>query len=243
MDARVGDRAVTPRIGKCVEINALWYNGLMTLAALAKQLGRNETSWRERARRVRDSMRRFWCADLGYLFDAIDGPDGDDRTLRPNQLVAISLPASAFDREQQRAVVDVCARTLVTSHGVRSLAPDHPDYHPLYAGGVDSRDGAYHQGTAWAWLLGPFALAHYRAHGDARVARSFLDPVVDQVRTYGVGTIGEIFDGAPPHSPRGCIAQAWSVAEVLRAWTTLSAALEGVAPETRARAEERDRGS
>ena len=226
MDAKVGDWVVTPRIGKCVEINALWYDGLVALAELAEKLSWDAGAWRERAHRVRSGMQRFWCADLGHLVDVIDAPDGDDRTLRPNQLIAVSLPPSAFDREQQRAVVDVCARTLVTSHGLRSLAPDHPDYHPQYTGDIVSRDGAYHQGTVWAWLLGPFALAHYRVHGDARTARSFLDPMVDQVRTYGVGTIGEIFDHAPPHAPRGCIAQAWSVGEVRRAWTTLSTAME-----------------
>lgn len=233
MDARAGDRAVTPRIGKCVEINALWYSGLVALGELAEKMGREIEPWRERANRVRSAMQRFWCADIGHLFDVIDGPDGDDRddrTLRPNQLLAVSLFASALDAPQQRAVVDACARSLTTSHGLRSLAPDHPDYHPHYAGDVLSRDGAYHQGTVWAWLLGPFALAHYRVYGDARTARSFLEPLVDHLRAYGVGTIAEIFDGAPPHAPRGCIAQAWSVAEVLRAWSTLSSVMAPAAP-------------
>ncbi|MBA2321223.1 MAG: glycogen debranching enzyme family protein [Deltaproteobacteria bacterium] len=222
MDAKVGDWVVTPRTGKCVEINALWFNGLVALAELSKRLGRDEAPWRQRASRVRSSMQRFWCAETGYLFDVLDGPSGADRSLRPNQIFAVSLAACAFEPEQQRAVVDVCGSALLTSHGLRSLAPTHPDYCPHYGGDPRSRDGAYHQGTVWGWLLGPFALAHLRVYGDVSTARSFLEPLVDHLVAHGVGTVAEIFDGAAPHLPRGCIAQAWSVAELLRAWVTIS---------------------
>ena len=221
MDAKLDDWVVTPRQGKCVEINALWYNGLKVMTDLAVRLGRDGASWRMRTERVRRAMQRFWSAERGYLFDVLDGPEGDDASLRPNQIFAVSLPASALDAKQQRAVVDACARSLLTSHGLRTLAADAPEYHGHYGGDLGSRDAAYHQGTVWAWLLGPFALAHHRVYGDTDAARALLDPLVDHLRAYGIGSIAEIFDGAPPHHPRGCIAQAWSVAELLRAWTTL----------------------
>ena len=221
MDAKVGDWVVTPREGKCVEINALWYNGLVTMTNLAAAHGRDVTLWRVRAERVRLGMQRFWREDAGHLADVLDGPFGDDLSLRPNQVFAVSLAASAFNRAQQHAIVDACARALVTSHGLRSLAPEHPDYRASYDGDQLSRDGAYHQGTVWAWLLGPFALAHYRVHGVAADARVYLDPLVDHLLAYGVGSVAEIFDATPPHRPRGCVAQAWSVADLLQAWTTL----------------------
>lgn len=219
MDAKVEDWVVTPRIGKPVEVNALWHSALATLAELAPLAGGDAAPWRARAARVRQSFQRFWRDDLGHLSDVIDGPGGDDPALRPNQIFAVSLPLSPLDPGRWRAVVDTCASALVTSHGLRSLAPSHADYRPAYGGDRRTRDGAYHQGTVWAWLLGPFALAHFRVYGNAAEARSFLDPLVDHLAEYGVGSLGEIFDGAPPHRARGCIAQAWSVAETLRAWT------------------------
>lgn len=225
MDAKVGDWVVTPREGKCVEVNALWFNGLVALTGLAERLGLDATPWAARAERVRVGLQRFWDPARGHLLDVLDGPGGDDASLRPNQLLAVSLPASAFGDDQRRAVVDACQRSLLTSHGLRSLAPDHPDYQSRYGGDARSRDGAYHQGTVWGWLLGPFALAHYGVHGDARHAQSFLEPLADHLQTHGVGSIAEIFDGDAPHAPRGCIAQAWSVAETLRAWTVLTDAL------------------
>ncbi|MBW6455230.1 MAG: amylo-alpha-1,6-glucosidase, partial [Trueperaceae bacterium] len=229
MDAKVGDWVVTPRIGKPVEVNALWFNGLVALRDLAARIGEPSETWAARASQVEASLQRFWNPRRGHLFDVLEGPDGHDPSLRPNQLFAVSLPASAFDAERQRAVVDACAGALLTSHGLRSLAPDHPDYRPRYGGGVLARDGAYHQGTVWAWLLGPFALAHHRVHGDAQAARSFLEPLVDQLHTHGVGSLAEIFDGEAPHLPRGCFAQAWSVAETLRAWTRLAELAAGAA--------------
>jgi len=221
MDAKVGDWVVTPRTGKCVEVNALWYSTLVTLGEFAPLVGQDAGGWQARAARVRESFQRFWRDDLGYLCDVIDGPEGDDTSLRPNQILAVALPRSPLESGRHRAVVDACADALVTSHGLRSLAPTHASYRPMYGGDPRARDGAYHQGTVWAWLLGPFALAHHRVYGNPRQARAFLEPLIDHVRAYGVGSIAEIFDGAAPHRPRGCIAQAWSVAETLRAWVRL----------------------
>jgi predicted glycogen debranching enzyme len=161
---------------------------------------------------------RFWYEQGGYLYDVVDGPDGDDSSLRPNQILAVSLPGSPLTPDQQRAVVDVVARHLLTSGGLRSLAPGEQMYHRRYEGDRRARDAVYHQGTVWAWLIGPFVTAHYRVYGDAELARHYLQPFAHHLADAGLGTISEIFDGDPPFTPKGCIAQAWSVAEVLRAW-------------------------
>jgi glycogen debranching enzyme len=215
---------VTPRTGKAVEINALWYSALRALGTFARRLGRRPEPWDALADRVRGGFDRFWYAAGAYCHDVIDGPAGADPTLRPNQIVAVALPESPLARDRQRAVVRACADALLTSFGLRTLAPGHPGYQGRYAGGPRERDAAYHQGAAWGWLLGPFALAHFRAHGDPARARSFLEPMAHHLRDYGVGSLGELFDGDPPFTPRGCVAQAWSVAETLRAWLALRAA-------------------
>ncbi len=222
MDARVGDRVVTPRTGKPVEINALWYNALVAMTGLARALGRSAIEWEGMAARTAAGFARFWNAEAGYCYDVIDGPDGHEAALRPNQILAVSLPATALSAERQRQVVDACARRLLISYGLRSLAPGAPGYQPRYAGGPRERDGAYHQGTAWAWLLGPFALAYDRVHGDRAGARALLEPMAQHLGEYGVGSIAEVFDAEPPFAPGGCIAQAWSVAETLRAWCLLA---------------------
>ncbi len=224
MDARVGDLVVTPRIGKPVEINALWYNALTAMAAFARRLGRPAEPWPALAERVRASFERFWNDQAGHCHDVIDGPTGDDPALRPNQIFAVALPASPLPPARRRQVVEACARHLVTSAGLRSLAPGHPEYRGRYEGSPWQRDGAYHQGTVWAWLLGPFALAHFAVHGDRALAWSFLEPLAHHLHDQGLGTIAEIFDGDAPFAPRGCIAQAWSVAETLRAWAALAPA-------------------
>ncbi len=229
MDAKVGDWVVTPRIGKPVEINALWYNALVALATFARRLGRPARPWEEAAERVKAGFERFWNNDAGCCYDVVDGPGGHDDALRPNQIFAVSLPASPLSPERQRRVVNACARHLLTSYGLRSLAPGHPQYQGRYGGDQRQRDGAYHQGTVWAWLLGPFALAHFKVHRDAKAARGFLAPLAHHLADYGVGSIAEIFDGDSPFAPGGCIAQAWSVAETLRAWHELGAALAGSA--------------
>ena len=224
MDAKVGDWVVTPRTGKAVEINALWYSALRTMAGFARHLGRPVGPWEILADRVRTGFERFWSERAGHCYDVLDSPGGHDEALRPNQVFAVSLHESPLSPERQKKVVDACARYLLTSFGLRSLAPGHPDYRGHYGGDQRERDGAYHQGTVWAWLLGPFALAHFKAYGDAATARSFLAPLADHLGDHGVGSIAEIFDGDPPFAPGGCIAQAWSVAETLRAWHELAGA-------------------
>jgi 4-alpha-glucanotransferase len=220
MDAKVGDWVVTPRIGKPVEINALWYNALSIMSAFAARLGEPDrfTSLAEPARR---SFARFVRADGEGLYDVIDGPHGDDSSIRPNQIFAVSLPHSPLSPQDQASVVNVCRRDLFTAFGLRSLAPGSPAYHPGYGGGVLERDGGYHQGPVWGWLLGPFSLATYRVSGDAAAARLLLEGMSDALEDQGLGTIGEIFDGDPPHHPRGAPAQAWSVACTLDAWRLL----------------------
>lgn len=217
MDAKVGDWVVTPRTGKPVEISALWHNALHIMASFAIEIGEPEKYYLDLARRTEQGFRRFWNDSTGYCYDVIDGPEGDDSALRPNQLIAVSLPHSPLSKAQGRSIVDICARRLLTSHGLRSLAPDHPDYAGLYGGDVLARDAAYHQGTVWGWLIGPFASAHLRVYDDPITTGSFLLPLIHHIAGHGLGTISEIFDGDPPFTPRGCPAQAWSVAELLRA--------------------------
>lgn len=221
MDAKVGDWVVTPRIGKPVEVNALWYNALRTMAKFARQLVKPHREYEAMAERVLARFPRFWNEKLGYCYDVLDGPDGDDDSLRPNQIFAVSLLESPLTSAQQQGVVNACARMLLTSHGLRSLASDRPHYQGQYSGDARQRDGAYHQGTVWAWLLGPFVLAHLRVFQDPAQARTFLEPIANHLQAHGVGSISEIFEGDAPMAPRGCIAQAWSVAEVLRAWTAV----------------------
>jgi predicted glycogen debranching enzyme len=230
MDAKVGDWVVTPRIGKPVEINALWYNALRAMAGFAAALERPAEPWTEQAERVARGFERFWNESAGYCYDVIDGPGGADAALRPNQIFAVSLPASPLSPERQRRVVDACARHLLTSYGLRSLAPGHADYRGWYGGDQRERDGSYHQGTVWGWLLAPFALAHFKVHGDARTALDLLAPIAHHLADYGVGSVAEIFDGTSPFRPGGCIAQAWSVAETLRAWAALAEAAAPSAP-------------
>ncbi|MBI3014468.1 MAG: glycogen debranching enzyme family protein [Candidatus Tectomicrobia bacterium] len=223
MDAKVGDWIVTTRMGKPVEINALWYNALSTMTIFARKLKQPADRWEPMAGRVRAGFERFWNEKSGCCYDVLDGPSGHDDSLRPNQILAVSLPASPLSPERQKQVVDICARHLLTSHGLRSLAPGHPHYRGHYKGGPWERDGAYHEGTVWGWLLGPFALAHYRVYGDPATALAFLTPMAHHLNDYGVGSLAEIFDGDPPFTPRGCIAQAWTVAEILRAWYLITA--------------------
>jgi len=208
-------------MGKAVEINALWFNALTILAGWAQELGLADRPYGELAERARQGFQRF-VRPAGGLFDILDGPDGADPTVRPNQIFAVSLPHSPLDPAVQARVVAECGRELLTSYGLRSLAPGHPDYRPHYRGGVWERDGAYHQGTVWAWLLGHYALAEYRVHGDRAAAERRLAPIADHLVDGGLGTVSEIFDAAAPHDPRGAPAQAWSVACILDAWTRLA---------------------
>ncbi|HBY07246.1 MAG TPA: glycogen debranching protein [Chloroflexi bacterium] len=218
MDVKIGDWVVTPRTGKPVEINALWYNALCILADFAERLAESGDEYRTLARRVAQSFSRFWNGTTKCCFDVIAGPQGDDPALRPNQLIAVSLPNSPLSPVQQCAIVDACQRELLFSWGLLSLSPQHLDFIGTYGGDQTTRDAAYHQGTGWSWLIGPFVSAHLKVYRDPEKALAFLLPFEQHLSQHGLGTISEIFDGNPPHTPRGCFAQAWGVAEVLRAW-------------------------
>jgi len=223
MDAKVGDWVVTPRIGKPVEINALWYNALCVMAGFARDLALPAGRYEALAERVCTGFARYRRAG-GGLFDVLDGPAGNDASIRPNQILAVSLTYSPLPDAVQAAVVAECGHALLGSYGLRSLDTAHPDYRPHYRGDVWERDGGYHQGPLWGWLLGHYALAHYRVNGDAAAAQQLLEPVRDHLCDAGLGTVSEIFDGDPPHAPRGAPAQAWSVACVLEAWWRLEQA-------------------
>jgi len=213
MDAKVDGWVVTPRRGKAVEINALWYNALRLMAGWT-----GGAEYDRLADRARESFnRRFWNPATGCLFDVIDGPDGkDDPLVRPNMLFAISLPNPVLDAKHWKAVVRVAEQKLLTPVGLRSLAPGEPDYHAKYFGDLRARDAAYHQGTVWGWLIGPYADARAKAFPE-RADPSDLMPGFDaHLSEACIGTISEVFDADSPHTPRACIAQAWSVAEVLR---------------------------
>jgi predicted glycogen debranching enzyme len=225
MDAKVGDWVVTPRRGKAVELNALWYNALCLLESWTRQFGGGEgLDIPEHARRAKESFnKRFWFEEGRYLYDIVDGEHGDDSSCRPNQIFAISLPHPVLDRARWGAVLDVVRDRLLTPVGLRSLSPDSPDYKPRYYGDLRSRDAAYHQGTVWAWLIGPFIDAWLKVHGSDRAgARRLLQGFEQHLNEASVGSISEIFDAERPFLPRGCIAQAWSVAEVLRCWRQLA---------------------
>lgn len=223
MDAKVEDWVVTPRIGKAIEINALWYNALRFMAEAARQLEESPVDYERQADMIQANFGRFWNDSAGYCYDVVDSPSGNDAELRPNQLFAVALAHSPLTASQQKAVVDVCARQLLTSHGLRSLAPNDPAYAGHYGGDIHQRDGAYHQGTVWGWLIGPFVSAHLRVYRDPALARQFLMPLLHHLGGHCVGSLSEIFDGDEPFYPRGCFAQAWSVAEVLRVWQATSA--------------------
>jgi predicted glycogen debranching enzyme len=221
MDAKVEDWVVTPRRGKAVEINALWHNALMLLAGWLREEGDPAATEIERhAERARESFNhRFWYAEGGYLYDVIDGEQGDDSACRPNQILAISLHHPVLDEARWRPVFDIVRERLLTPVGLRSLAPGHRDYKAQYYGDLRARDAAYHQGTVWGWLVGPFVDAWLKVLPDDKAnARKCLDGFVTHLDDAGVGTLSEIFDAEKPFTPRGCIAQAWTVAEVLRAW-------------------------
>jgi predicted glycogen debranching enzyme len=222
MDAKVDDWVVTPRRGKAVEINALWYNALRLLEGwgregLGEQVAAGLAAAAEQARESFNA--RFWYAEGGYLYDVIDGPQGDDASCRPNQLFAISLRHPILESPRWEAVLTAVRQRLLTPLGLRTLARDHPDYKPRYFGDLRDRDAAYHQGTVWPWLIGPFIDAWLRLYPTDRAeARGFLEGLVPHLGEACLGTVSEIFDAEPPFTPRGCVAQAWSVAEFLRCW-------------------------
>ena len=236
MDAKVDDWVVTPRRGKAVEINALWYNALRLLENWLRQAHREDEAngIGKHAARARASFnQRFWYQGGGYLYDVVDGESSrEDPSCRPNQVFAISLKHAVLDEARWKPVMKVVRERLLTPVGLRSLAPGEPDYKPKYDGDLRSRDAAYHQGTVWGWLIGPFIDAWLKVHpDDYATARDFLSGFEPHLRQACVGTISEIFDAEPPFAPRGCCAQAWSVAEVLRCFVKVSG-LAGIPEDT-----------
>ena len=223
MDVRVGDWVATPRHGKPVEINALWYNALRIMESLCEKFDEDASAYRTRANQVKESFNaKFWDSSNQCLFDVVDGDEPDDH-IRPNQIYAVSLPFSLLPEEKEKAVVALVEKELFVGCGLRSLAPDHPDYHGIYCGALAKRDAAYHQGTAWGFLLGGFFSAYMKVnHHSSSAAENavrMLEPVRKHLTDSGcIGSISEIFDGDAPHNPRGCYAQAWSVGEVLRCY-------------------------
>lgn len=218
MDAKVGDWVVTPRIGKPVEVNALWYRALWLMERWAAQLDESASRYADLAARVGASFDRFWFAEGGYLYDVIDSSNGNDASLRPNQLFAITLADDLLSPERAKSVLDIVTNNLLTPFGLRSLSPHDPNYRSLYRGDQHQRDGAYHQGIVWAWLMGAYVDAYLKVYGDRTTARARLDEFRAHMSQAGIGTVSEIFEAEPPYGAVGCIAQAWSVAEVLRAW-------------------------
>ena len=228
MDAKIGDWVVTPRHGKPVEIQALWYNALRVMEKLAKRFGdgMRARTYAEMADRAQASfLQQFWNAAEGCLYDVVNG-DERDGAIRPNQIFAVSLANPLLADGKARSVVDVVERELLTPYGLRSLSPRDSRYAPRYEGSPTQRDARYHQGTVWAWLMGPFITAYLKVNGKSaeacRTAVKRLSGFEAHLRDAGLGQISEIFDAEPPHHPRGCIAQAWSVGELLRVGSELT---------------------
>jgi predicted glycogen debranching enzyme len=224
MDAKVGDWVVTPRRGKPVEIQALWYNALCIMEDLARRLGDEAAQKRYRGMATVANWafnRLFWNEKDNCLYDVVNGGPPDP-SIRPNQIFAVSLPYSMLPPDRAKAVVAKVQEHLLTPYGLRSLAPSDPQYRGRYTGGPSERDGAYHQGAVWPWLMGPFITAYVKVNGGTQVARAqaaeWLKPLQDHLSDAGLGHISEIMEGDAPHRPCGCIAQAWSVGEVLRAY-------------------------
>ena len=223
MDAKVGNWVVTPRHGKAVEINALWYNALQILAVFQERLGEPAAAsarFREEAEQLRISfLEVFRNTNEGLLYDCVRGDHRDDR-FRPNQLFALSLPFPLLEEQEAERILERMEAELLTPRGLRTLSPKHPEYQPRYLGDQLRRDGSYHQGTVWPWLLGPWATALVRFRGERgrQQAETLYRQFFDHLEEAGLGTVSEIFDGDAPHTPRGCIAQAWSVAELLRGY-------------------------
>lgn len=222
MDAKIGDWVVTPRIGKAVEINALWCNALAILSSLYNLVGQKASAKRsaQRTVRTRDRFREvFWYEEGGYLYDVVDG-ERRDTSIRPNQIFALSLPYPLLEEQQASKVLETVTDKLYTPFGLRSLAPEDPHYRSVYSGNSSERDSAYHQGTVWGWLLGPWLTAMVRVKGQdgKSTAQRYFKEIKPHLKDAGIGSISEIFDAEAPHAPRGCIAQAWSVAEILRAY-------------------------
>jgi glycogen debranching enzyme len=215
MDAKVGDWVVTPRMGKPVEVNALWYSALRAMAGFARRLGKDGRDYDRQAGAVAASFDRFWNPETGCCFDVLDGPDGNDASIR--------LHHCPMSDERRERIVGIGLDRLWTSLGVRTLDPGDREYLGTYRGNQRTRDAAYHQGTAWPWLMGPLLAAHHAIHGDDEFVLSALRPFLEHLKDAGLGSISEVVDGDAPHEPGGCIAQAWSVASTLDLWSRIQA--------------------
>src|ERR1700737_3801604 len=223
MDARVGDWVVTPRRGKPIEINALWYNALRLTADWCERAMRPAGGYRQMAAQAHESAQaRFWYRDGGYCYDVVDTAEGDDPSLRPNQVIALALVYPLIEGDRARSALDVVTSKLLTPYGLRTLSPDDPRYQAAYQGDQRARDATYHMGMAWPWLLGPYLDAHLRLKRDPQLVGRLLEPFLEHLHDAGLGTMSEIFEPEPPYRPAGCIAQAWSVAEILRHARALS---------------------
>jgi predicted glycogen debranching enzyme len=233
MDAKVEDWVVTPRRGKAVEINALWYNALRLMENWVSREDGNEEAaeYKKHADKAFNSFnKKFWYNEGNYLFDVIEGEEGNDTACRPNQIFSISLDHPILEKEKWETILKRVEKELLTPVGLRSLAPEHPDYKPMYFGDLRSRDAAYHQGTVWGWLIGPFIDAWLKVYPDAHEdALKFLEGFTSHLNEACIGSISEVFDAEKPFTPRGCIAQAWSVAEVLRCYTKITFLQNGIA--------------
>ena len=222
MDAKFDDQVVTPRRGKPVEVNALWYSALSYMESWAVRLSTDATQYSQMRTRVRQNFAaRFWYEDGGYLYDVVDveGEAGkNDAALRPNQLFAASLNRDLLSEGQVKSIFQKVTDHLLAPTGLRSLSPSDPAYHPHFNGSRQERDEAYHQGTVWQWLIGPYIDVHLRIHNDRKALRLLLQPMIDQLWKACLGTISEVAEPEPPFTPAGCFAQAWSIAEVLRCW-------------------------
>ncbi len=225
MDAKIGNYIVTPRIGKPVEVNALWYNALKNMEKFAENLGVKTKKFSGLTKITEQGLLRFWNDEAGYCYDVLDSPSGNDKSLRPNQIIALSLKYCPFSEFQKRSIIDICGKHLVSYFGVKSLTKYSDQYKGRYFGSPFERDCSYHQGTSWSWLLGNYAIAYYNVTKNASVAIGFLEPLERHINEAGIGFISEVFDADEPFLPRGCIAQAWGVAETLRAWKFLSSKL------------------
>src|SRR5205085_1479013 len=219
MDAKVGDWVVTPRYGKPVEIQALWYNALRIMQDLACKFKESKQKYGKMADQARASFNKlFWNHELGCLYDVING-ENRDASIRPNQVIALSLANAMLSEDRAASVLHVVERELLTPRGLRTLSPSDPNYIGRYEGSPSSRDGAYHQGTVWPWLVGPYISAYTKTFGikaGRELAATWLRNFEDHLQEACLGQVSEIFDGDAPHAPRGCVAQAWSVAEILR---------------------------
>lgn len=232
MDAKIGPRVITPRIGKPVEINALWHRALQSMARLAAAMGAPSDAYSAAAEKAKSNFGKFWNLRHACCYDVIDGPDGNDESIRPNQLFAATHDDGPLPLGQRKAIVDLCMTRLWTPQGIRTLDASDPQYRGSYAGSTTARDEAYHQGTVWPWLFAPMMLSHFAVHKDRAAISDFLTPFANHLREAGLGTVSEVFSGDPPHEPGGCFAQAWSVAallEVLDALPPYEATVKAIA--------------